>query len=157
MTCPFCNPPVESVIFAHSENFLAIYNIAPILPGHSLIIPKKHLESIMELNDSGLSEMVLFTKKVTELLLAAFHAEAFNWSLQEKEYAGQSVAHLHLHIVPRYQSDFPEPGDWYPKINANFQKVLDSQNRERISDDEMGTIIYRLREMAGKRQLYGSV
>ncbi len=154
MTCPFCNPMVEGAIFAHSEKFLAIYNIAPILPGHSLVIPKRHLQSIMELNDSELSEMIIFTKKVTDLLLTAFSAEAFNWSLQEKEFAGQSVAHLHLHIVPRYKDDLPKPGDWYPKLKTNHEKILDSETRQKLSYDEMEQIINRLRILSEEKQLF---
>lgn len=154
MLCPFCNTRIKSTVFASSEKYMAIYNTAPILPGHSLIIPRKHICSVMELNDSELSEMMIFTRNVTDLLLTAFNAEAFNWSIQEKEVAGQSVTHLHLHIVPRYPGDLPEPGDWYPKIKNNFKEVLDSANREKLSQNEIQQIINRLRQLAKEREMF---
>lgn len=157
MNCPFCDPLIEHAVFAQSENFLAIYSIAPILPGHSLIIPKKHRQSVMEFNDSELTQMIVFTRNVTDLLLHAFKAESFNWSLQDMEAAGQTIAHLHLHVVPRYPGDLPDPGDWYPKIKNNYKEVLDSQNRKKLSEDEMVRIINRLRELAQKRLLYKPV
>jgi bis(5'-adenosyl)-triphosphatase len=154
MDCPFCFPTVWTSVFAFNANFLGVYNLAPILPGHSLIVPRKHYHSIFEMSDPELSEMIVFTKKVTELLTDTFHAEAFNWSLQEKESAGQSVAHLHLHVVPRYQGDMPDPGDWYPMIRDNFGEILDSSNREKLSDQEMRQVVSRLRILAEERQLY---
>jgi bis(5'-adenosyl)-triphosphatase len=154
MSCPFCGSNIESTIFARSEHFLAIYNIAPILPGHVLIIPRKHIQSAMEMADSELSEMMAFTKKVTKLLLSIFNVDAFNWSMQENAAAGQSIAHLHFHILPRYPGDLPEPGDWYPKIQTNYEVMLDSENRNKLSKREMSQIIKKLRTAAEERQLY---
>lgn len=156
MTCPFCNSSVDDTIFANSEHFLAIYNHAPILPGHTLVIPREHICSILELSDPELSEMMVFTKDVTNLLLTAFKVDAFNWSVQEKEAAGQSVAHLHLHIVPRYPGDLPEPGDWYPKIKNNYKELLDSENRKKLTHDEMQRIVTRLRIFAKEKKLLNS-
>jgi bis(5'-adenosyl)-triphosphatase len=154
MTCPFCDPHIQHSLFARSEHFLAVYNIAPILPGHSLIIPKKHIQSVMELDNLALTEMIRFTREVTEIVLMAFHADAFNWSVQEKHAAGQSIAHLHFHIVPRYPDDFPDPGDWYPKISSNYEEMLDNGNRKKLSDSDMKQIITQLRIIAGQRFLY---
>lgn len=154
MNCPFCDIKIENTVFARSEKFLAIYNIAPILPGHSLIIPKSHIQSAMEFSDADLAEMILFTRNVTDLLLTTFNAEAFNWSIQEKEAAGQSVSHLHLHIVPRYRGDLPDPGDWYPRIESSYEKILDSENRIKLSDEELWKIVGKLRQAAMERKLY---
>ena len=117
MKCPFCRPWISEAVFAESQNFMAVYNIAPILPGHSLIVPKRHLESILDLSENELSEMMIFARKVTTVLLEVFHAEAFDWSVQDKEAAGQTISHLHLHMVPRLVGDLNEPGNWYPEIS----------------------------------------
>jgi bis(5'-adenosyl)-triphosphatase len=153
-TCPFCDKSVDRAIFASSENFLAIYNIAPVLPGHSLIIPRRHIYSVLELSESELCDMMIFSKKITELILTAFNAEAFNWSIQEKEAAGQSVSHLHLHIVPRYSGDLTDPGDWYPKIESNYEEILDSVNRRKLSQHNMDQIVGKLRSMAKNKGLF---
>jgi len=145
MECPFCNDTVREAVFAQSDNFLALYNIAPIFPGHSLIIPGKHIESIQNLSDEQLSEMIIFSRKVTDGLLQVFKAESFNWSLQEKESAGQTIAHLHWHIVLRFPGDMPNPGDWYPKIKSNYREMLDSEFRTKLNAAEMKQIVKKLR------------
>lgn len=154
MTCPFCELSIQDSVFARSQNFMAVYNLAPILPGHSLIIPKKHNQSVLELNQDELIEMTLFARNVTTLLLKAFKAEAFNWSVQDREAAGQTLVHLHMHIVLRYHGDMPEPGDWYPKIRHNFNEILDSVSRDKLSQQEMNQIVNRLRKSAADENLY---
>ncbi|MBN2524160.1 MAG: HIT family protein [Bacteroidales bacterium] len=149
MKCPFCESSIEEAVFAESKNFLAVYNLAPILPGHSLIIPKQHLDSVLRLSNDELSELAAFSRKITILLLKAFHADAFDWSLQENEAAGQTIPHLHMHIVLRFQGDFQDPGDWYPKIRNNCNDVLDSDKRKRLSRNEMKKIVARLRKESG--------
>ena len=109
------------------------------------------------MDESWFTEMMSFTREVTGIVLTAFHAEAFNWSLQEKETAGQSIAHLHLHIVPRYPDDFPAPGDWYPKIQHNYNAILDSNYRRQLSDTEMHDIVNKLRLIAAKRKLFSDL
>ena len=145
--CPFCHTSIRKSVFDESPNFLAIYNLAPIFPGHSLIIPKKHLKSVDELSDVELSEMTLFARKTTRLLQKVFKAESFNWSLQDKEHAGQTQAHLHLHIVLRFPGDLPEPGDWYPRVQQNTQEILDSESREKLSPEEINRIVLKIKKL----------
>ncbi len=124
--CPFCNPTINTIAFAESLNFLAVYNIASAFPGHSLVIPKMHLTSFTDLSDELLLEMLRLSKKVVRIIQVAFNTDAFNWTIQEKEEAGQSVMHLHLYIIPRYKGDLPDPGDWYPKLRAYYDAAIDS-------------------------------
>ncbi len=154
MNCPFCLPDVQTSVFARSRRFLAIYNIAPIFPGHSLIIPENHIQSMMELDDEEVAEMILFSRKVTNLLLKVFKAEAFNWSLQEGDTAGQTQTHLHMHIVLRFPNDIPDPGNWYPKIQQNYSEILDSMNRPKFKTDEMDKIVRKLRAQAKEEGLF---
>jgi bis(5'-adenosyl)-triphosphatase len=134
--CPFCNPRVQSKAFMESGNFLALYNIAPILRGHSLVISRNHVRSILDLPDSQSTEFVDFAKKVTEILLSAFKGEGFDWSVQDGSAAGQSIEHLHLHIVIRRKNDLDGNSEWYPKVQANEQELLDTAHRKRISMEE---------------------
>lgn len=133
---------------------MALYNSAPVLPGHSLIIPLKHAGSMMDLDENELSRMMVFTRKVSSMLMKTFKAEAFNWSLQDGMAAGQTVPHLHLHIVLRYANDMPNPGDWYPKIAANTDEILDSAFRPKLAAGVMAGIVQRLREEARKEGIF---
>ncbi len=146
MKCPFCYPYVSDVVFVQSENFKALYNIAPIFPGHSLIVPDRHIASILDLGDKELFELILFSRRVTSVLIKVFGADGFNWSLQDKKSAGQTISHLHMHIVPRIKGDSNNPGNWYPKIESNYQEILDSDKRKKLKPEEMKQIISKLRD-----------
>src|SRR5215213_134953 len=82
---PFSIENAKDSIFAESENFIAIYNLAPILPGHSLIVPKRYVVSLMELTDDESAEMIIFSRKVVRILMQVFDADGFNWTIQESE------------------------------------------------------------------------
>ena len=151
MYCPFCDKG-ESESFLRSANFLAIYNIAPVLPGHSLVIPKRHIESLFELTEDEVAEFMILGRKVATLLKKAVDTDAFDWAIQEKEEAGQSVPHLHMHVVPRKIGDLPKPGDWYQELEKSEQHI-DSPNRKRLKPEEMMKIVQQLRELA-KRMNY---
>jgi bis(5'-adenosyl)-triphosphatase len=148
-TCPFCDKSVQSSVFYTQGSFIAIYNIAPVLPGHSLVIPKTHFTGILELNDDDLFEFFDTARVVIRILMKAFNTDAFDWSIQEKPEAGQTIEHLHLHIVPRLKGDLQHPGDWYPLIHHNDDEIIDSQNRSRINKEAMQQIVYELRRIAG--------
>ena len=140
MECPFCLINSKEQAFATSPNFMAVYDISPILPGHSLIIPREHIESLHDLDPEKLAEFFRFAKEVTKGLCDFLDTEAFDWSLQEKQEAGQSVAHLHLHIIPRTTNDLPNPGDWYPLLmKHNKHTIIDDIDRPRFTDKEFKT------------------
>lgn len=148
VSCPFCNPAVLDYTFLESDKFLAVYNIAPVLPGHSLIITRAHLISMMELSEKELYEFVSFSRKAIRILSHVFQTKAFNWTLQEKEEAGQTVAHMHIHILPRKPEDLSEPGEWYPKLMNNIDNIIDSSKRPRHNQTEMKRIVERLKTAA---------
>ncbi len=144
--CPFCKQQIEEQSFLVHEGFLAIYNIAPALPGHSLVIPKRHITSIMELSPSELQSMMVLAQKTAQLLGKIFNTEAFNWSVQQHPDAGGTLEHLHMHVLPRHSGDLPNPGDWYPLIHPkNPEEHIESSLRPRISPKDMEMIINKLR------------
>jgi bis(5'-adenosyl)-triphosphatase len=145
-SCIFCTKAVKDKSFYSTSKFSAVYNLAPILPGHSLIIPNAHYESLTELSDQDLGEMMVFARKVTSLLKTVFNCNGFDWTIQDGESAGQTIPHLHLHIIPRKPLDLPSSNEWYSKIPENEKQMLDSKNRERIKNQEYISITARLAE-----------
>lgn len=146
--CLFCQNEIVDNSFCATENFVAFYNIAPVLPGHSLVIPRTHYHSLLELPDDKLGEMMIFARKVTKVLTSVFKSTGFDWTIQDGETAGQTVPHLHLHIIPRKANDIPEGEEWYSKIPRNEIQILDSQSRERLNEIEYETITKMLKEAA---------
>jgi len=133
--CPFCQKTKKDYIL-ESSHFAVIYNISPILPGHSLIIPKSHFESLFELDEDELAEFMILSRKLADLLNRVFDTKAFDWAIQEGEEAGQSQAHLHMHVVPRKIGDLRDPGAWYQAIQQT-ENDLDTYERFRLSEKEL--------------------
>ena len=123
-------------------------NIAPVLPGHSLVIPTRHVQSLLDLKENEIRQFFSTAVKATRILLKAFNTDAFDWSVQEKKEAGQSIEHLHLHIVPRIKSDLPDPGDWYPLLQKADRMIIDGLGRPALSKSEMEIIVNRLKDIA---------
>ncbi|WP_123744527.1 HIT family protein [Saccharothrix texasensis] len=148
-SCAFCSDEMRSSEFAGNADFAAVYNIAPIVPGHSLVIPRRHIQRIEDLSEEEFSRYWIFAREVTKFLLDTFKTNAFDWTIQEQEAAGQTVPHLHLHIIPRVPGDFDDPGGWYPKLRHgaivdHAHEVIDSKDRVRLTLSERERIAREL-------------
>jgi bis(5'-adenosyl)-triphosphatase len=139
----------ECAIFYESPLMLALYNIAPVVPGHSLIIPRRTVARMADLTEAEQNVFMSFALQVAEGLSRVFQASDFNWIIQDGHLAGQTIDHVHLHLIPRHDGDFPHPGDWYPHFTAHQNNVdnvdIDSQDRLRLNKDEMCAIVDRLK------------
>ena len=144
--CLFCRKDIFEKSFYTTSRFSALYNIAPVLPGHSLVIPNNHYESLSELSDDELCEMMVFARRVTSVLKTVFGCDGFDWTIQDGVSAGQTVPHLHLHIIPRKPLDMPESNEWYSKIPQSEEGILDSENRARLNEKEYNEINAMLKD-----------
>jgi bis(5'-adenosyl)-triphosphatase len=91
----------NSQIFFETPLSLAIVNLKPIVPGHVLIIPKRVEPRIMNLSTEEYSDLFLTTRVVVPKLEQFYYSEAMNIAVQDGSAAGQSVPHVHIHILPR--------------------------------------------------------
>ena len=80
----------------------------------------------------------------------AYGADGFDWTIQGGESAGQTVDHLHLHVIPRKRGDLPSPGDWYPRLRASESEAIDSELRPHLTDTELLDAVLRLRDAADR-------
>lgn len=145
---PFAAENIEGAVFLEGERCFAAYNISPILPGHSLIITRHPYLSILDLPNDEFVEFMMLARRATRLLCDAFSAHDFDWSLQTGLAAGQTVPHLHMHLIPRHDGDLPHPGDWYPRLKQFENEAIDSEGRQRLSRQEMSQIVSHLRAIA---------
>ena len=131
--CVFCKI-ISGDIPAHKvyedENFLAFLDIKPINPGHTLIIPKNHYANLSEIPENELSNMILIVKKVAVLLTKNLNFTDYTISENNGPLAGQSVAHFHFHIIPRFENDILT--DWDHKERRVGEKEYKPGEAEEI-------------------------
>ncbi len=95
----------EGRVFAETAHSFAFLTNIPITPGHSLVVPQRVVATIDELTLKELTDLFALVKYVKDVLRQAVSAQGFNCAWNEGRAYGQSVPHLHIHIVPRTQGD----------------------------------------------------
>lgn len=106
--CIFCKivkGEIESEKVYEDDNFIGFFDIRPVSEGHTLIIPKKHYETILDMPNTVGNELVEALKKVALDLINKGKAEGFNIVQSNYRVAQQEVPHLHFHIIPRRKGD----------------------------------------------------
>lgn len=104
--CTFCDSPeIRDRAIVRGEFAWAFPTNIPITPGHTLICPVRHVQTFEELTQDERVALFDLAAKVKGALRKQFGAEGFNHAWNENKVAGQSVPHLHLHIVPRKKGD----------------------------------------------------
>ena len=84
---------------------LAFLDIAPINPGHTLLIPKDHHVSLTTVPEECLARLMTLAPRIAQTIVREVDADAFNVHLATGECAGQAVPHVHLHLIPRMVAD----------------------------------------------------
>jgi diadenosine tetraphosphate (Ap4A) HIT family hydrolase len=107
--CPFCTPEKGRLILAESATAFAIHDKFPVSNGHTLIIPKRHVGSYFDLSFREQSACWFLLDFVKPILAQQFNSDAFNIGINIGEAAGQTVQHVHIHLIPRYNGDVAEP------------------------------------------------
>jgi len=106
--CPFCMLPPERIIDSNEFGFV-IRDGFPVSPGHTLIIPKRHVGSFFEITQEERDALLSLLNKAKETIDTEFHPDGFNIGINDGPSAGQTVPHLHMHLIPRYTNDQADP------------------------------------------------
>lgn len=112
--CPFCNIPADRVI-CENKNAIAIYDGYPVSPGHTLVVPRRHVASALHLTPEEVSDMMALVY-LCSMDLSEVGADGFNIGVNVGQAAGQTVMHVHFHIIPRYRNDQSDPRGGIRKI-----------------------------------------
>lgn len=110
--CVFCKiakGEIPSEKIYENDNFFSIPDIHPLIPGHSLIILKKHFETILDMPNSLGPEFLDCIKNTSLKLMEENKAGGFNLHMNSFKVAGQLVPHVHAHILPRKSGDGFKP------------------------------------------------
>lgn len=132
--CTFCkiiNKEIPSSIVFEDEDVVAFMDVHPANTGHILVLPKKHVQSLLDLDNVFASSLFSVAKNIcTAIKKTSIKCEGFSFRMNDGKAAGQEVPHLHLHIIPRFDND----------------KVQNLQTFERKSKEELDGIVLKIKE-----------
>lgn len=151
MECPFCDTANLSLRkFYENDLFVAIYNLRPFVEGHSLIMPKRHVKSLLELTEKEKNGIMSFIDRVIFIALKYGGAYQFDLISQEGQAAGQSVDHAHFHVLPRKANDSiaQSKKEWLEEFNKNENDV-----RRNLTREETEKIVKKLRWIAQEHRI----
>lgn len=108
--CPFCNiNNAKDDIVWESKHSIAILDRYPVSPGHTLVIPKRHIKSYFDLTQDEVDELWDTVKNVKETIDYMYKPDGYNIGINIGEAAGQTIPHCHIHVIPRYKGDVEDP------------------------------------------------
>ena len=106
--CPFCCPDPDRLI-RQEDLVLALWDKFPVTPGHALIVPRRHIPSIAEATPEERLALFALLDHVRQQVDDQHHPDGYNIGINDGQAAGQTVPHLHIHLIPRYTGDVPDP------------------------------------------------
>jgi diadenosine tetraphosphate (Ap4A) HIT family hydrolase len=108
MSSPFSSRPKSDWV-ASNELAFAIRDGYPVTPGHTLIVPHRLVATWFEATRAEQIALIELLDVVRKALESEFHPDGYNVGFNAGELAGQTVMHLHLHVIPRYRGDCEDP------------------------------------------------
>ena len=106
--CIFCDLPSDRILY-ESVYWIIINDGYPVTPGHTLLIPKRHIKDYFELDIAEYEELKTVIDSTKARLDKEFNPGGYNIGINCGEDAGQTVFHLHIHIIPRFKGDQDDP------------------------------------------------
>lgn len=108
MTCVFCSPDAERVFFC-GERTLGLWDAFPVSPGHALLIPKRHVATWFDASLDEQRDLASAIAVARRAILERYSPDGFNVGINVGDAGGQTVPHLHVHVIPRYRGDVADP------------------------------------------------
>ncbi|KAF5392496.1 hypothetical protein D9757_002321 [Collybiopsis confluens] len=152
MSLFFSSFEVTRQCFYRSSLAFAIVNLKPLMPGHVLVVPTRNVSRLADLNESELASLMSSVQRVGAVLERAYGADALTIACQDGKAAGQSVPHVHFHLLPRkvVGDQFSNNDDIYPALedseillNSDLSRrplrVDADENRKPRTEEEMAS------------------
>ena len=108
-TCRFCQSYSSRRIMIEGKHGFAAWDRHPASEGHFLVIPYRHVPSYFEINNEECKELWELVAEGRKLADETYHPDGYNVGINVGKWAGQSIPHLHIHVIPRYQGDVENP------------------------------------------------
>ena len=125
--CLFCaivKKEIPAEVIYENEGALGFLDINPMSPGHTLVIPKGHASSVLDLPEEDFAYILKAIREVERMALKSLKPDGFTLGINQGKVSGQEVDHLHVHIAPRFLVDG----------GGSFQKVVNNKPKESIKE-----------------------
>ena len=106
--CLFCrivSGAIPAAVIRTDASTVAFLDVNPRAPGHTVVVPRAHAETILDLPEEAVGPLFLAVRAVAEDLRRSLTPDGFTIGINHGRAAGQAVDHLHVHVVPRWQTD----------------------------------------------------
>ncbi|GAA5902810.1 hypothetical protein JCM8208_006482 [Rhodotorula glutinis] len=117
-TLRFATFRVPNQVFYQSALSAGIVNLKPLVPGHVLVIPRRVAPRFRDLTADEVTDLFQSVHQISRVIEHEYKAQALNIALQDGPLAGQSVPHVHIHIIPRHAKDFEPIDDMYTELDS---------------------------------------
>lgn len=134
--CIFCkivNGEIPAVKVFENEHVLAFLDISQTTEGHTLVIPKQHVENLFMLDQETAQQVFSVIPSIANAIVRAFDAKGLNLVNNNHEVAGQTVFHYHVHLVPRYEG------------HDDGFRILYSNNMEKYSQQRLQELALQIK------------
>lgn len=108
LPCPFCELPKHRILL-ETPLGRVIRDAYPVSPGHTLIIPRRHIGSFFELTTAERDCLMDLLAEARHQLANELSPQGYNIGINDGPAAGQTIGHLHIHLIPRFEGDQPDP------------------------------------------------
>ncbi|KAL6548875.1 hypothetical protein OROHE_008720 [Orobanche hederae] len=135
---PYKIDPKE--VFYATQFSYALVNLRPVVPGHVLVCPRREVKRFVDLTADEVSDLWLSAQKIGCQLESYHKASSLTYAIQDGPEAGQTVPHVHVHILPRKSSDFQKNDDIYDAIDLKEKELkqkldLDQERKDRSMEE----------------------
>jgi histidine triad (HIT) family protein len=131
--CKIAKKEAKAERILETENAVSFLDMNPRAPGHSLVIPKKHVTRLTDLEDKLVADVFKMTREVVKILEKALNPDAFTIGINDGEVAGQVIPHLHVNVIPRFKGDgggpihavvYNPPSEKFSEIAEKIRRTL---------------------------------
>ncbi|XP_068668356.1 bifunctional bis(5'-adenosyl)-triphosphatase/adenylylsulfatase FHIT [Aristolochia californica] len=138
-------------VFYSTQLSYSMVNLRPIIPGHVLVCPRREVKRFVDLTAEETSDLWLTAQQVGGRLECHYNASSITFSIQDGPQAGQTVPHVHIHIIPRKANDFEKNDEVYDAMDVKEKELKDKldldKDRTDRSMDEMAREADELRAL----------
>ena len=133
VACPFCNFS-ETRVFLRAPGVVGLWDAYPVSPGHALLVPLRHVSNWFEATPADRTGLVEAIDQAKTHIDTLYSPHGYNIGINCGAAAGQTIFHLHVHLIPRYNEDVRDPGGGVRHVipgKANYLSDLTTMDEKR--------------------------